>query len=98
MARSLYLLYNRAVAHDPIEYSDPDSFNPDRFLGPTAALDPLTYIFGVGRRICPGRDFAQASIMNTMLLLLATSTLSKMRDEAGREIEPELIAKGSFIR
>ncbi|KAI0330485.1 cytochrome P450 [Cubamyces sp. BRFM 1775] len=43
-----------AVMHDPQHYSDPDQFNPDRFirdgkLDPDV-LDPTSFVFGFGRR------------------------------------------------
>lgn len=84
------------MTHDPTEYPDPDTFNPDRFLGDRPALDPRTYLFGIGRRVCPGRDFAEASIFSTMSILLATSVLRKASDGAGQEIEPEFVTTGSF--
>lgn len=90
------LVLDRAVAHDAIEYPSPDTFNPDRFLGPNPALDPRSFLFGVGRRVCAGRDFAEASIFSTASILLATSTVSKARDAQGREIEPEFVTSGSF--
>lgn len=39
---------------DPNVYKDPQSFNPDRFLGPNPEEDPYNIVFGFGRRY----DFA----------------------------------------
>ena len=86
----------RAITHDSKAYPEPDTFNPDRFMGVGPALDPRTYAFGVGRRICPGRDFAEASIFTAVSMLLATSTLTKAIDGNGKEIEPEFITTGNF--
>jgi hypothetical protein len=86
----------RAITHDSKVYPEPDTFNPERFLGADPAPDPRTYVFGVGRRICPGRDFAEASIFTTVSMLLATSTLTKAIDENGKEIEAEFITTGNF--
>jgi cytochrome P450 len=42
------------MSRDPRNYNNPDKFNPERFLGPEPELDPRKYIFGFGRRKCPG--------------------------------------------
>lgn len=54
-------------AHDPAVYPNPEVFDPTRFLGPNPAPDPLTYAFGFGRRICPGKQFADLNIWLTMV-------------------------------
>ena len=36
--------------HDPKVYSDPMTFNPERFLGPNMEQDPRDIGFGFGRR------------------------------------------------
>ncbi|OBZ72885.1 O-methylsterigmatocystin oxidoreductase [Grifola frondosa] len=55
-----------AYAHDPTAYPEPGTFNPDRFLKDgrldPSVRDPRTLIFGFGRRICPGRHLADASL------------------------------------
>jgi cytochrome P450 len=37
----------RAMGHDPRHYSDPEKFNPDRYLDPQIVRPP---VFGWGRR------------------------------------------------
>ena len=48
--------------HDAQTYHDPDTFNPDRFLGSNPELDPHTLAFGFGRRSCPGRELANNGV------------------------------------
>lgn len=43
----------RAISRDPIEYTDPDTFDPERFLpkeGRRVPRDPGKFVFGFGRR------------------------------------------------
>lgn len=42
------------MSRDPRNYKDPELFNPDRFLSEDPELDPRKYVFGFGRRACPG--------------------------------------------
>ncbi|CAE6479777.1 unnamed protein product [Rhizoctonia solani] len=50
-----------AILHDPDSYSDPHVFRPERYLGSQPAPDPRRFIFGFGRRICPGIHVAYDS-------------------------------------
>ncbi|KZT28780.1 cytochrome P450 [Neolentinus lepideus HHB14362 ss-1] len=74
--------------HDPKTYADPMTFNPDRFLGSQPEHDPREYCFGFGRRICPGRHLAEASVWLSCAASLAVFHISKPVDAAGRPIEP----------
>ncbi|KAI1080356.1 cytochrome P450 [Whalleya microplaca] len=76
--------------HDPAVYHDPSSFNPSRHLDPDPCPDPRNYVFGFGRRICPGKLFGEASVWLMIARSLAVFNVTKARDEAGKEIEPEL--------
>ncbi|KAK1961023.1 cytochrome P450 [Colletotrichum sublineola] len=83
--------------HDPQTYSDPASFNPDRFLAPRNEPDPEDQVFGFGRRICPGRYLADESLFITIARLLATFDIKKAVDESGNEIDPEIHATSGLI-
>ncbi|KAJ7894417.1 cytochrome P450 [Mycena olivaceomarginata] len=81
-----------AMLHDKTAFPDPDLFNPERFLldgklNP-AIRDPEAIAFGFGRRICPGRHMASASLWLTIASMLATLDISKAIDEQGNVIEP----------
>ncbi|KAJ7600313.1 cytochrome P450 [Mycena floridula] len=60
-----------SMAHDPKVYNHPMEFNPMRFLGEYPEQNPREYVWGFGRRICPGRLLADASIFITVALTLA---------------------------
>jgi cytochrome P450 len=73
--------------HDPNTYNDPMSFKPERFLGPNPEMDPKDSCFGFGRRICPGRVLADASIFISCAMVLAVFNLSKYSED-GVVVEP----------
>ncbi|KAH9933430.1 cytochrome P450 monooxygenase [Fomitopsis serialis] len=85
------------MAHDANHYTDPDTFNPDRFIDPAtgkhAGLDPREYIFSFGRRACPGQRFSDDSLWLVTASIIATFNVKKALDAEGREIMPSLTVK-----
>ncbi|KAF7299789.1 hypothetical protein HMN09_00984900 [Mycena chlorophos] len=80
-----------AILHDKEVYPNPDAFIPDRFmrdgkLNPDVR-DPDS-AFGFGRRACPGRHLATATLWMTIASILATFKIEKCRDEHGDVVEP----------
>lgn len=71
-------------------YPHPETFDPSRFLGPNPAPDPRRYVFGYGRRVCPGKQFANHSVWLTIVRSLAVFDIKKGVDDLGKEIEPEV--------
>ncbi|KAG8710304.1 hypothetical protein FRC11_004651 [Ceratobasidium sp. 423] len=47
-----------AIMHDPTLYPDPYTFNPERYLKERPETDPRRFLFGFGRRVCPGQHVA----------------------------------------
>lgn len=43
-------------------YQDPSTFDPERHLKPDPELDPREFVFGFGRRLCPGNELAFQAI------------------------------------
>ncbi|KAF8504849.1 cytochrome P450 [Russula emetica] len=69
-----------AVLHDPVMFPEPDSFKPERFINPDGSLrdDPVvTSLFGSGKRICPGRHLADATIFIVIASLLSVFNIKK---------------------
>lgn len=73
--------------HDPDVHADPEEFDPSRFLEPRNEPDPTTEAFGYGRRICPGRFFADTSLYLNIAQSLAAFNICKKVGKDGREIE-----------
>ncbi|EGU78724.1 hypothetical protein FOXB_10751 [Fusarium oxysporum f. sp. conglutinans Fo5176] len=76
--------------HDPAIYSDPSSFDPDRYLEPRNEPHPNFASFGFGRRVCPGRFLADESLFISISRLLSTFDIKKAVDGRGNEIEPQI--------
>ncbi|TFK53779.1 cytochrome P450 [Heliocybe sulcata] len=78
-----------AIHHDEQLYDEPSMFKPERFLERDGSLSdryPMT-LFGMGRRICPGRYLADSAIWAAIALILAVFDIAKAKDENGRDIE-----------
>jgi cytochrome P450 len=62
-----------AITHDPSIWSDPNTFNPDRFLSSDIDIrgnDLRLAPFGAGRRVCPGRALGMATVQFWLAQLL----------------------------
>ncbi|KLO04415.1 cytochrome P450 [Schizopora paradoxa] len=73
---------------DPARHSEPDNFRPERFLGDHPEPDSYGSAFGFGRRICPGKELADAILFIFAAQTLAAFTIEKARNADGEEIEP----------
>lgn len=77
------------ILHNPEVYPDPDKFVPERFLVQNPPPIPEAYVFGFGRRACPGTHVAQQSMWLSISNILANFNITKAKDENGVEIVPE---------
>ncbi|KZV68853.1 cytochrome P450 [Peniophora sp. CONT] len=91
-----------AILRDPALYPEPDTYKPDRFLDLSveqrSIADPRNYVFGFGRRICPGMHLVDASAWLLIACMLATLDIRKARDDAGKEVEPVVEYSNSVFR
>jgi cytochrome P450 len=79
----------RAILHDPETYPDPEEFKPERFLNEDGSVrdDPiLSLAFGIGKRICPGRHFVDATLFIVASSVLSAFNVTKAKDKNGNEI------------
>ncbi|KAI0357867.1 cytochrome P450 [Trametes cingulata] len=82
-----------AYTRDPRHYPNPEDFIPERYLRDgklnPKVQDPGDIVFGYGRRVCPGRHFAEAALFAIVSSVLHTLDLSPGRDKDGKPIPIE---------
>ncbi|KAG2140235.1 cytochrome P450 [Suillus bovinus] len=78
------------ISRDEKRYPNASTFIPERFMDANGGLtddDPAEYVFGFGRRICPGRYAADASVWSAIVTMLAMVEFSPAKDDQGKVIE-----------
>ncbi|KIJ10807.1 hypothetical protein PAXINDRAFT_172032 [Paxillus involutus ATCC 200175] len=85
-----------AMSRDETRYPNAEQFVPERFLTPDGELtddNPSSFVFGFGRRLCPGRHTADASLWTSIATMLATLEFSLAKDAEGKDIifEPKYV-------
>ena len=90
----------RAITRNEELYPKPEQFIPERFWEKmdSEVARQVDAVFGFGRRVCPGKAFAESSIFLIMSNIIATMNLTKAVDEAGVPITPPVEYTKSFIR
>ncbi|KZT03206.1 cytochrome P450 [Laetiporus sulphureus 93-53] len=80
------------MTHDHTLYPNPDEFCPERYsemdVSTAEFRDLRKFVFGFGRRLCPGRQFADSTIWLAIASILAMLDISKASDTAGNVITP----------
>ncbi|KAJ4354314.1 uncharacterized protein N0V89_006048 [Didymosphaeria variabile] len=92
---SAHFLLPRWYTHDPAVYPDPMTFNPDRFIQMgthNPEPDPRNFIFGYGRRICPGRYVADNALFITIAQSLAVFDIKPTDAVPKAEFEPGVLS------
>lgn len=88
--------------HNAEDYPEPEAFKPERYLTADGKIDPSvrdprTACFGYGRRVCPGRHIADASLFSMIATLLATVDVVRQKDAQGNEIIPDVDVNSGLL-
>ncbi|KAM5536777.1 hypothetical protein V8D89_009495 [Ganoderma adspersum] len=90
-----------ACMHDPEVYEDPDDFKPERFIRDgkldASVRDPAAFVFGYGRRICPGRYFAEATLFINIACVLHVFDITPPLGEDGRPMKINYVQSDTLI-
>jgi len=87
-AGSILFANTWGIFRDPELFTAPEVFRPERFLVDNA-LDPRSFAFGYGRRICPGQHLADSSLYLTVVSTLSLFEITNAIDkETGLPIVP----------
>lgn len=85
-------LHIRRFTHDPEVYHDPSAFKPERFIKTEnyePEPDPHLLAFGFGRRICPGKELADATLY---LIIAMTLSVLEVARPLGSSLRPQFKA------
>lgn len=94
-----HLLLLRAISHSPTTYPSPDTFSPARYLDPSSPTyqTPLSIhpriqghsIFGYGRRVCIGQDYAASQILTICAAICTFFDFELGFDEKGERLRAQ---------
>lgn len=85
------------MSKDPAVYSEAHLFKPERYAEENAP-DPKQFVFGWGRRACPGALFADLNVWLVAASLAAAFNVSKAIGEDGKEITPDCEFISTLVR
>ena len=93
----------RNMLRDESVYPDPHAFNPARFLAPADEAtvkrrDPRHYVFGFGRRRCPGAHLIEQSLWIVIATAVATLDIHKPIGPDGKTLEQKVVFENSVFR
>ncbi|OCH88152.1 cytochrome P450 [Obba rivulosa] len=92
-----------AMTRDEELFPDPEIFNPERYgltidEATRKARDPRQWIFGFGRRRCPGIHLMESSVWLAMVAIIATLNVTKAVNANGKVVEPEVKFENMVFR
>ncbi|KAJ7134308.1 cytochrome P450 [Mycena epipterygia] len=73
-----------SICHDEHAYPQPERFWPERYMNVTSTdVDPRQWVFGFGRRMCPGQSLADSMVYICLVRTLAAFQITKVDGHSG---------------
>ncbi|KAI9312910.1 cytochrome P450 [Dichotomocladium elegans] len=88
-----------AMHSNPRVFTEPDKFDPDRFLSNQSTMAHSArcnidnrdhYMFGWGRRVCPAAYLAEVQLFNMLVRVLSRSIIEPPLNSEGKPVMPDL--------
>ncbi|KAL5496045.1 hypothetical protein ACEPAH_3138 [Sanghuangporus vaninii] len=91
------------MMRDAQSFPDPEKFDPDRHAAHSendkTPYDPVAPVFDFGRRVCPGRAFAESVMWLTIANVLAAFDILPWKDPVtGEEVLPVAVSKSNIFK
>ncbi|EJC99744.1 cytochrome P450 [Fomitiporia mediterranea MF3/22] len=91
-AKTMVIPNTFAIHHNEEEFPEHERFMPERYLREdmevtTAWLTEGHYVFGFGRRACPGKYLASRSVWIGIVRLMWAFDIAPARDDSGNPVE-----------
>ncbi|KAI6042971.1 cytochrome P450 [Pisolithus marmoratus] len=95
------LFFNRAMKDDG--YNNPERFDPTRHLTSDGRLSPQakqnnSIFFGFGKRLCPGRFFADHALWAATAVMLSSVKFGRAKDLSGKYMDVEPVFSSGLVR
>jgi hypothetical protein len=93
-------LHTRGITRNEDIYTNPEVFNPDRFVNPSKPeiLQHVDSVWGFGRRVCPGKAFAETNLWLVIANTIAMMDVRQVLGEDGNPIAPSTEFESGAIR
>ncbi|THH22534.1 hypothetical protein EUX98_g8161 [Antrodiella citrinella] len=91
------------MLRNPEVYPNPEVFSPERFMEDVDEVtakrrDPRNYVFGFGRRRCPGMHLIEQSLWIVMTSMISSFDITRAKDAAGNAVEPVVVFENAVFR
>ncbi|KAH9841049.1 cytochrome P450 [Rhodofomes roseus] len=93
---SIIIPNNWKFFNNPKTYPQPKTFAPERFMGKEKQYDPRKYLFGYGRRTCPGIHLADASMWLLCMSVLALFDVEPPVEDGTPVVPPARFLDGAI--